>query len=176
MVNYKMDYETIKKLSKHMVVLVDTREKVNNHILQYFDKNHIAYESQALDYGDYTFLLPKSAGLNQDIYFHHDIVIERKNSLEELSGNLGKERDRFEKELLKAKGTGAKVYLLVEDPEGYNAIMKHKYDTQYNPAAYIASLKSFEHRFGLNIQFVDKQYSGYLIYSTFYYYMREYLH
>lgn len=43
------------------------------------------------------------------------------------------------------------------------------------PAAYMASLKTWESRFGCNVQFIDSQYSGYYIYSTFSYFCREVL-
>ena len=74
-----------------MVILIDTREKVNDHILNYFNKKNIAYRQQALEFGDYSFMLPKVDGLLcNELYFHKEIVIERKNSLEELSGNREK--------------------------------------------------------------------------------------
>lgn len=176
MQNFKFSYDQIKKISKSMIILVDKREKVNNHITEYFDKYNIAYEYQTLDFGDYSFYLPAAGLIPQDIYFHKDIVVERKNSLEELSGNLGKERERFEKEFLKAKGSGCQVHLLVENPRGYNDIMEHRYETKYKPLAYIASLKSWENRFDMKTQFIDRQYSGYIIWSTFYYYLRDVFH
>lgn len=173
----KLTYDQIKKLSKEMVILVDTREKNNGHIIDYFNKKGIAYKKQALEFGDYSFMLPKVEGLTgNELYFHKEIVVERKNSLEELSGNLGQNRDRFEKEFLKARNNSCSIHLMVENPQGYNDIMKHNYNTQLKPVSYMASLKSFEERYDLKMQFVESQYSGYIIYSTFYYYMRNKLH
>ena len=43
------------------------------------------------------------------------------------------------------------------------------------PAASMASLKTFEHRFDANIQFISPEYAGYYIVSTFQYYAREIL-
>lgn len=173
----KFSHDQIKKLSKEMVVLVDTKEKANDHITNYFDKKGIAYKRQSLDFGDYSFMLPQVEGLtSNELYFHKEIVVERKNSLEELSSNLGKGRDRFEKEFLKARNNGCSIHLMVENPQGYNDIMKHNYNTDFKPVAYMASLKSFEQRYDLKVQFIEPQYSGYNIYSTFYYYMRERLH
>ena len=84
-----------------MIILVDTREKVNDHIISSFEKNGISYKKKALEYGDYSFALPKNETLSipRDMYFNKKVCIERKASLEEISGNLTKERDRFEKEL-----------------------------------------------------------------------------
>jgi len=176
MQKFKFSYDDIKQISKSIIILIDKREKVNSHITDYFDKHKIPYQKQTLDFGDYSFLLPAAGPIPQDSYFHKDIVIERKNSLEELSGSLGKERDRFEKEFLKAKSNDCKIHLLVENPRGYNDIMEHQYDTAFKPLAYISSLKSWENRYDIKTQFVDKQYSGYIIWSTFYYYLREALH
>lgn len=174
MKQYRFTIEELKKLTKQIVVLVDSREKKNTHILDYFKKHRISYQVSKLDYGDYSFMIPASAA-GADIFFHNDIVIERKSSLEELSGNLAQERERFEKEFLKAGNDGCKVYLMVEDVGGYSSIIGHKYQTDFTPAAYMASLKTWESRFGCNVQFIDKQFSGYYIVSTFQYFAREIL-
>lgn len=174
MKQYKYSVEEIKKLTKQMIILVDSREKRNEHILSYFDKQEIAYKKEKLKYGDYSFMLPATAA-GEDIFFHRDIAIERKASLEELSGNLAQERERFEKEFLKAGNDGCKIYLMTESPGGYSDIIGHRYRTEFTPAAYMASLKTWESRFGCNVQFIDSQYSGYYIYSTFSYFAREML-
>ncbi len=174
MKQYKFSVEEIKKLTKSMVILVDSREKKNTHILDYFRKQKIAYQVEKLEYGDYSFMVP-AAVAGEDIFFHRDCVVERKASLEELSGNLTGERERFEKEFLKAGNDGCKVYLMIEAPGGYSDIIGHKYRTEFMPAAYMASLKTFEHRFDANIQFISPEYAGYYIVSTFQYYAREIL-
>ena len=174
MKRHKFPIGEIKRMTKSMVVIVDSREKKNSHILGYFDKQSISYQIGALEYGDYSFMIPASVA-GEDIYFHRDIVIERKASLEELSGNLAQERERFEKEFLKAGNDGCKVYLMIESPGGYSDIIGHKYRTEFTPTAYMASLKTFEHRFNANIQFISPEYAGYYIVSTFQYYTREVL-
>lgn len=175
MKQYRFSVEDIKQLLKSMIVLVDSREKKNSHILDYFTKNGIAYQVTTLAYGDYSFMIPAAATGTVDIYFHQNIMIERKASLEELSGNLTRERERFEKEFLKAGNDGCKVYLMVENSGGYSDVISHKYKTDFSPAAFMASLKTWESRFGCNVQFIDKQYAGYYIISTFQYYAREVL-
>lgn len=172
MKQYKFTTEEIKTLVKSMVILVDSREKRNEHILTYFDRQKIPYKTSKLEYGDYSFYLPKEAA-GEDIYFHNDIVIERKATLEELSGNLAQKRQQFETEFLKAGNDGCKVYLVIEAPGGYSDIINHKYKTEFNPTAYMASLKTWESRFNANVQFINKQYAGFYIYSTFSYFCRE---
>jgi len=167
---YKYSDKDIKQMIKQMSILIDSREKANGHITDYFEKNHIPYETTTLSYGDYSCKIPTSTG---DIYFHNDIVVERKNSLEELSGNLTRDRERFEREFLKAGNDGCKVYLMVEDMGGYSSIINHSYKTEFKPNAYMASLKAWETRFNLNVQFIDKQYAGYFILSTIQYFVKE---
>ena len=98
---YKYTDKEVEEIIKSMIILVDTREKKMDHITEYFDKAKIPYKKKALPYGDYSFLVPQNESLSipRDLVFYNDIVIERKGSLEELSGNLTKERDRLEKEL-----------------------------------------------------------------------------
>ena len=129
MTQYKFLFEEIKQLFKSAVILVDSREKKNEHILDYFRKQGISWQQTKLDYGDYSFMIPKVAA-GQDIFFHRDIVVERKASLEESSGNLTQDRDRFEKEFLRARNDGAKIYLMIESPGGYSDIIAHKYQTE----------------------------------------------
>lgn len=155
-----------------MIILVDSREKQNSHILNYFDKQGITYKKEKLDFGDYSFYIPASAA-GEDIFFHDSIIIERKASLEELSGNLTQKRQQFETEFLKARNNNCKVYLMVEDAGGYSSIIAHKYNTQFMPVSFMASLKAWEARFNCNIQFIAPEFSGYYIYSTFYYFCRE---
>lgn len=110
--NFKYTDKEIEELIQSMVILVDTRERKADHILEYFDKKDITYKKKALDYGDYSFMIPANEKLSipRDLYFTNKVVVERKASLEEVSNNLTKERDRFEKELCLAPKT--KVLLL----------------------------------------------------------------
>lgn len=43
------------ELISSIVILIDTRERKADHILEYFDKKNITYKKKALDYGDYRF-------------------------------------------------------------------------------------------------------------------------
>jgi len=170
---YYTDTE-LKQLLRSLVILVDTREQENGHITSYFDKQKIIYISRKLDFGDYSLMLPASPalGIVRDIYFAGGIAIERKASLEELSGNLTQDRARFESELI--RGSKAKLLLLIENAS-YADIVGHKYRTQYEPKAFLAALKTYEARYGLGINFIPAVCAGNFIYHTFYYYLREYL-
>ena len=174
-ISYRYTDNELDQLLDSLTVLVDTREKNPDHLLDYFDQQGISYIDRKLEYGDYSFMLPanKDLGIVKDVYFTDSIAIERKADLNELSGNLAQKRQQFENELLRADQS--KFILLVEDPQGYENIVNHNYKTKYKPKSYLGSLLAFEHRYNITIQFLAPAYTGQFIRYEFYYYLREYL-
>lgn len=170
---YKYTDTEEKELLDSVVILVDTREKVNDHIVEYFDKYGIPYKKKALAHGDYSFFVPKNEalGILRDTYFDGEIILERKASLDELSNNLSNERDRFEKELSNAKAKTK--YLLIENAN-YSDVVNGNYRTSYNKKSFLGSLHSFNHKYGLQIVFMpDNQFSAPFIIGTFRYFLRN---
>ena len=133
-------------------VIVDTREKQVNHILNKFDEgleekpshhdmfrgkkstftDPIGYfkQEKGLKTGDFTLAvqLPNQCVIN----FQDKIIIERKKDLNELCCNLFDKKDsegltRFERELKRAKEQGIKVVLLVEVEDMHSKILSSKY-------------------------------------------------
>ena len=88
------------------IIIVDTREKGNKKILEYFDKVGQDYIISKLDYGDYK------------IYKKNDTVIDRKDNLLELVGNLCHtiEHERVKREIQRAKEDGCQdfIFLIAE--------------------------------------------------------------
>lgn len=171
---YKYSDKEIKELLKTMVIICDSREQENSWVTDYFDSKKIPYITGKLDYGDYSCYIPANSefGIMKDIYFDKKIAIERKNSIEELSSTLVS-RDRFESELLRAKDK--KFILMVEETSGWEKIINHKYNTQYNEKSFLATLFTFQHRYDVDINFIDKKYSGLFIFQQLYYFVMEYL-
>ncbi|SEP46838.1 ERCC4 domain-containing protein [Propionispora vibrioides] len=172
--HYHYTESELKALLQSLTVLIDTREQENGHITSYFEKRNIAYKNRKLDFGDYSVMLPANdeLGIWRDLYFDSAIVVERKNSLEELSSNLTNGRAQFESELIRS--AGAKVLLMIEGGS-YADIIGHKYNTQYEPKAFLAALKTYEVRYGLGINFIPPALAGNFIYHTIYYFLREQL-
>lgn len=85
------------------IIIVDTREKGHKKILEYFDKNNVDYIISKLDYGDYK------------IYKDNSLVIDRKDSLLELVGNLchTNEHERIKREIQRAKDDGCKDFIFL---------------------------------------------------------------
>lgn len=152
--------------------MIDTREKQNQHILDYFDKKSIPYKSKALSHGDYSFYVPANEELNieRDLYFNNEIIVERKNSASELATNFSTHRARFQEEFATFSG---KKYLLIEN-SNYDDIVNQNYRSQLSPQAFLSSLHTFNHRYNLEVTYMpNNQLSGLWIYSTFIYYLRE---
>ena len=186
-------------------VIVDTREKQVNHILNVFDEgleekpsHHdmfrgkkstfskpILYYKQdkGLKVGDFT-LVVQLPNRNQ-INFQDKIIIERKNSLNELCQNLFDKKDsegltRFERELKRAKEQGIKVILLVEVEDMHSKILSSKYfrfdkASKVSPKSFNAILRSLQAKYNISIEYCNKKDSARLIHDILYYHAREYL-
>lgn len=100
------------------------------------------------------------------------LMIEKKENKEamDLVNNLVKtstmKLDKDQIDLLRSSMNGIGSF---EDIENHN------YDTQYNEKSYIGSLFAFAHRYGIDINFIDKKYAGRFIYEQLKYFVREYL-
>ena len=172
--HYKYTDKEKEELIKSLTIIVDSREKVNGQILEWFDKNHVKYVVKALKNGDYSFYVPANEKLNidRDLYFDRQIMIERKASLEEISGNITQNRARFEEELATFSG---KKYLMIENAN-YSDIIQKNYKTDISPKAFLATLHTYNHRYGLELMFIpDAAFSGVYIYGVLSYYLQSQL-
>lgn len=162
-----------KELLKSIGIIIDKREKVNDHIIEWLDKKKIAYKKKSLKQGDYSFYLPKNEALNidRDINFYNDISIERKANLDELATNIGEHRDRLKNEFIQHRG---QMILMIEN-NSYKDIVDHNYQSRYEPKSYLSTLHSFEAKYHVIFKFINKEYAAQFIYYTFYYYLRSLL-
>lgn len=168
--NYHYTDTEIKKLLASMVVLIDTREQVNKHIITYLDQHKIPYKTKKLDVGDYSALIPKNIelGIYRDMYY--PVVIERKNGIDELAQSI--KAERFEHELIRSQ----RVHFTLLIESAYENMVNGNYIAQYAPNALQARLKSFEARYGFASTFLnDKQLTGHFIYTHLYYHVRAML-
>lgn len=163
----------IAKILKSIVILVDSREKSAQHLLDYWDKHKIKYEIMALPSGDYSFKVDSipELGLEFPSYYYNDIILERKSSLEELSGCFSQTRERFNDEW--SRCYAKRKYLLIENAT-YEDLVEGKYNTQYSSKSFLGSLHSFNAKYDLQIMFMpNKEYSPIYILATFQYYLRH---
>ena len=186
-------------------IVVDSREKVNKHILNSFEKgfeykasHHDMYrgkkskigdpieyyiQEKGLKVGDYTIAvqLPNKEVIN----FKDKVIIERKADLNELCCNLFDKKDeegktRLERELERAKEQNIKVYLVVETTDMHSKILSSKhfrYDkaSKVSPASFNALLMTLCSRYNISVWYTDKHNAGRLIHDLLYYEAREYL-
>lgn len=165
---YNYSDAEVKKILSTMMIITDSREKENAHVLQYFDKKGVVYMKRTLKTGDYSCVLPKNEelGIMRDIQL--TAAIERKAHIDEITGNLSKlKATAFENELIRS--ADIPFVLLVEDSDGYGKVLRGEYRSQYDPKALLGRLKTFEARYNFSIVYLDKAYTGNYIYHHFYY-------
>lgn len=93
------------------MIICDTREKKNAHILQYFDQHGIEYAIRKLDTGDYM-------STSRD-----RLTIDRKQDLSEICGNLcSPDKSRFWREVRRAKAERVKMIVLIEQGGAFKTL------------------------------------------------------
>ena len=153
MLTHYTDAEIKKKL-KELVVIADSREQVHQHIISWLDKHNIQHKSRALETGDYSVMLG-------------DATFE-----DEIAGNFTNGRERFEREMIRAKAGGIKVFLIVENAS-WTDIFLHNYRSELKPQSFAATLLSWQARFNLTVIFCKPSETAQIIYSTLYYWVRD---
>ena len=186
-------------------VVVDSREKINKHILNKFEEgfeykvsHHDMYrgkkstysdpiqyyiQEKGLKVGDYTIAVQLPSG--EVINFQDKIVIERKKDLNELCCNFFDKKDeegktRLERELERAKEQNIKVMLLVEVDNMHSKILSSKYfrfdkASKVSPRAFNSILRALQAKYDISIEYCKKEDSARLINDILYYHAREYL-
>lgn len=93
------------------MIICDTREKKNAHILQYFDQHGIEYAIRKLDTGDYM-------STSRD-----RLTIDRKQDLSEICGNLcSPDKSRFWREVRRANAERVKMIVLIEQGGAFKTL------------------------------------------------------
>lgn len=93
------------------MIVCDTREKKNAHILQYFDQHGIEYAIRKLDTGDYM-------STSRD-----RLTIDRKQDLSEICGNLcSPDKSRFWREVRRSKAERIKMIVLIEQGGAFKTL------------------------------------------------------
>ena len=166
---YRYTDKEMKKILDNMVVIVDSREQNNQHIIEFFNKKNIPYKTIKNDFGDYTAMLPAGTltGFTSDIYFDRDIAIERKNSIDEIAGNLKEYAARIKKELAHMNKYDIKYFFFVEDKNFHENLRNGNFRSQYDPFTLMQRIKKgIEAEYNTVIVPIDKKFIGSEIYYT----------
>lgn len=144
------------------LLLVDSREKPKaiKTILKEFEREGVPYSVTKLFIGDY-----------QD-YGNPFLIIDRKQSIQELAANCTRDHERFKRELERAKSVGARLIILVEQNrymdrdkwihvEGIEDIMlwSSPHTTIVGEKVYRV-LRAWRSKYDIDIQFCDKRQTG----------------
>ena len=167
-----MNHFDVEEALSKMEILIDTREHPNAAYHRRVKQMALPTVSMALSYGDYSCrtVLPDGTELSMQ----NKAVVERKMSLDEVSGNFGRERKRFVAEFERAKADGARVYLLVENAT-FSDIYAHNYRSKYSPQSLIASIFAWIPRYNMVPVFCKPNESGKLIAEIMKRELKEYL-
>lgn len=158
--------EDIKNIVDNTVIVVDTREKANSHIIECLEENKVKYIVKKVPYGDYSCMLPAGTIGNDDIYFFDEIVIERKASIDEIAINL-KDDKRIKTEFAHIQAKGIKCLLFIEDNNYFVNLRSGNYRSQYEPATLLARIKKgLELKYNIPIIPVEKSVIGSEIVET----------
>ena len=167
-----MKDDKIKKQIDRIIILIDSREKLPNHITKAFDKYGVNWERVKLDSGDYSAILPEDKENNiPEIDLREVLCIERKMSCDEIIGNLTRNKERFNAEFSR---TNAKMPILIEDT--FKNACTGNYISKVTSKQFLGALFSFCDRYDTFFYFIeDKDFSALWIYNVFKYRMRNIL-
>lgn len=152
---------------KDLVIVCDSREQINDHVLTAFDKAGVKHTTRKLNTGDYS----ATIGV---LSMENDIVVERKHNLDEICGNFTAERERFEREFLRAKAHGTKVILIIENTT-WSDVFLGNYRSKLSPKSLIGSLLSWMVRYNITILFCKPEETGKIISGIMFYAAKELL-
>lgn len=150
---------------ERLILLVDTREQDTISFRRRVKEVGLPWERRKLDFGDYSMRVELEDG--NEVDFSPTVAIERKMSLDELCQCYGKERKRFQREFLRAKKAGAKLYLLIENGSWEKAL-SGEYRSRMQPQALTASLTAWLARYDCQVLFCQAKSTPRLIREIIY--------
>ena len=140
----------------YLNVIIDSREKKYDHVTDYFDKHDIKWYRSKLIVADYQ---------NPE---NPMIVVDRKQNLQEVAGNVCQQHERFVRELTLANELGYRLIVLIEEP---NIKLLKEVPTWYNwrlrknPKAINGKrlykiMSTMSEKYGVEWQFTTKENCG----------------
>lgn len=171
----KLDPFELAETMATFAVMVDTREQSTPKAKERYASFGVPIQRATLRYGDYcaNVQLPGGRWLHSaDEAVEPPCVIERKMSLDELAGCMGRGRARFQREFERAANAKAKMYLLIENGT-WEGILYHRYRSRLNSNAFFASLAAWSVRYDITPVFCKADVSGRIIKEILYRDMKE---
>ena len=94
------------------IILTDTRQQKEDHILKEFDKQGFLHIRTGLPSADYMALRHNN---EQGFYLDYSVLIDTKKDIEEIAGNLcnSQSHERIKREIFKGQELGAKEFIFL---------------------------------------------------------------
>lgn len=160
----------IESALRTFTILVDTREQPTPRYERRIKAMGVPCECEALRFGDYSAKVTLPGGELFDL--KNEVCIERKMDINELCACFCKGRRRFVNEFERARESGAKVYLLIENAT-WEQIYKGDYNSLMHPSALIGSITAWCARYSCTTFFCQPHTTGRLIKDILYHEMKE---
>lgn len=148
---------------KKYIILTDTRQQKEEHILKEFDKQGIIHIRTGLPSADYMALRYDE---KQGFYLDYSILIDTKKDIEEIAGNLcnTSSHNRVKKEIFKGQELGAKQFIFlinggkvktIQDLENWTSKR-----TRVKGSTLLKVFKTMKERYGVRFIIVPKKDMG----------------
>lgn len=152
-------------------IICDTREQ-DILVPKVLNSKNIKVKQEKIDTGDYRIRY-------KDGYMP-PVTVERKASIDELIGNVLDNRkdengnNRFIREILRSKEEGLKFYLLIQDSNWYEKLIRGQYLSKVNKNSISGMITSLMAKYPwVHIVACDRNISPSMIHKILYYELRE---
>lgn len=147
----------------NFVILTDTRQQKESHILKEFDKQGIIHIRTTLPSADYMALRYDE---EKGMYLDYSTLIDTKKDLEEIAGNLcnTQSHERIKREIAKGKELGCENFIFlignskiktIEDLENWTSKR-----TQVKGSTLLKVMSTMKERYGVRFIIVPKKEMG----------------
>ena len=148
-------------MENKITIKMDTREKVHKkkNILAYFERNNIDVERIKLNVGDYC------------IKGKENVVIDLKRNITELATNFFCDKERFEKECIRAKTNNITLIFLIEENFDKDKLLKWRAKEKIDGKRFLNvygwqvynEMKRYAQLFGVKFRFCHKLATGRMV-------------
>ncbi len=145
-------------MEDNLIIKMDTREKLpkKKTLLDYFKKHNIEVERIKLNVGDYC------------IKGKEDVVIDLKRNITELATNMFCDKERFEKECIRAKNNNILLIFLIEENFDKEKLLKWRAKEQIDGKRFLNvygwqvynEMKRYAQLFNVKFRFCHKLSTG----------------
>lgn len=150
----------------NFIILTDTRQQKESHILKEFDKQGVLHIRTPLPSADY---MAVRYDAEKGFYLDYSVLIDTKKDLEEIAGNLcnTKNHERVKREIFKGQELGCTQFVFLinsgkvktlEDLQNWTSKR-----TQVKGSTLIKVFNTMKERYGVNFILVPKKKMGEMV-------------